>query len=252
MTQSGYAIKQTNKRFEDLESLKKNMGSFYHNVVEHIRHFSQTCADAAAALENVSGETIAAMSDETLNIWQKTDQVGTDGVATGKITWSTGAGVKTSATFTLDDTDTTTHVVLVPASGAAADFIESIELDAIDCADEILVGNVAGAEIYAVIPVGYHQCLKSAFMAEADHRTFIAGISVNLNIVTAVVTLVCTFTPVGSALTTTKTFITQLADREWNPCIEVEPGTTITWTIEDDNAAHPVATVNIIYVEAYD
>ena len=250
MTQSGYALKINNKKWEDYSSLKKVISHLTY-VREHKREFAQTCADAAANLENVSGETLAAMSaSKTLNIWQKTDQVGTDGAATGAITWATVAGVKTDATFTLNAAHTTTHVAAV-AAVTTARHIESFTLDSINCADEVLLGNAAGNEIFAVIPVGYHQCLKSRFMATASRRSFIGRIRVHLSLETALVTLVCTFTPLGESLSTTKTFLTKTTDAVWEPCLELEPGTEVSWTIEDDNAAHPVATIDLTYLESW-
>jgi hypothetical protein len=251
MTQSGYAVKLDNKQWEDYESLKKNMGSYYDNIREYKREIPQTCADAAANIEEVSGETLAAMSDETVIVYQKTDQVGTDGGATGTVTWATDAGVKTDATFTLDGTDTTTAVALVAATGAAADHIESFALDSINCADEVILGNSGKTEVYAVIKTGQFQCLKSKFMAGYGRRTFIGKLHVGLNLTTALVTLVCTFTPVGETLSTTKTFYLKSEPKTWEPVLEVAAGTEISWTIEDDNAAHPVANVELTYLEAW-
>lgn len=250
MTQSGFALKINKAKFEDYSSLKHNLASF-NNVREHKRHFSQTCTNSAVNIEELSGETLAAMSaSKTLNVWQKTDQVGTDGAATGKITWATLAGLKTDATFTLNAVDTTTHVAAV-AAVTTARHIESFSLDSINCADEVLLGNVAGDEIFAVIKVGYHDCLKSRFMAGYGRKSFIGRIKVHLNIVTAVVTLVCTFTPYGQTQSTTKTFTTNSIEKTWEPALELASGTEVSWTIIDDNAAHPVATIDFDYVEAW-
>jgi len=250
MTQSGFALKINNKKWEDYASLKKTISRLTY-VREHRREFAQTTANAAASLENVSGETLAAMAaSKTLNVWQKTDQVGTDGAETGKITWATVAGVKTDAIFTLNAVNTTTHVAAV-AAVTTARYIESFEIDNLNCADEVLLGNVAGTEVFAVIPVGYHQCLKSGFMATAAHRSFIGRVQLHLSLETALVTLVCTFTPLGATQSTTKTFQSTSAFNTWEPCLELKPGTEVSWTIEDNNAAHPVANVDLIYVEAW-
>lgn len=251
MTQLGVALKRTNQRYESYETLKKNM-SLYNTVREHYREVIQTCTDAAANLEELSGETLAAMSNETVIVYQKTDQVGTDGGATGKVTWATDAGVKTDATFTLNAVDTTTAVALVAATGAAADHIESFTLDSIDAADEVILGNGAKNEVYAVIKAGYHQCLKSKFMAGYGRRSFIGRLQVELNVASALVTLLCTYTPVGESVSTTKRFYTQKIEPAiWEPCFEVKAGTEVSWTIEDDNAAHPIAIVGITYLEAW-
>jgi len=256
MTQSGFALELARNR-DQLGSLApiipaQNSSGLSHSYVEHLREFTQTCADAAAALEEVSGETIAAMSaSKVLNVSEKTDQVGTDADATGVVKWQTATGVLTTATFALNHSNTTTHVALVAAVSTAR-YIRSLELDDINCADEVLLSNVGEDEIYGVIKVGFYQLLKSGFMAQpsATARTWIHTLRVSLDITTALTTLVCTFTPVGKSLSTTQTFRTKEAVKEWTIDLEVEPGTAVSWTIEDDNAAHPVATVQLSYIEA--
>lgn len=249
MTQSGYVTKTSN-RWENYESLKKHLQN-YTNMNEFKREFAQTCADAAAAIEEVSGETINAMAaSKALRVSSKTDQVGTDGAATGTVTWQDVNGTKTDATFTLNAVDTTTEVVTV-AAVTTARFIESFALDAINCADEVLLSNAGVTEIFGVIKVGYHQMLKSGYMAAPSRRTFLASFRCQLSLVTALVSVVCTYTPLGETLSTTKTFLTKVTDKVWEPCIEVEPGSKITWTIEDDNAAHPVANCEFVYIEAW-
>lgn len=250
MTQNGYAIQQLNQKYEDYSSLKKLL-SHFNNRIEYRREVPQTTADAAAALEEVSGETIDAMAaSKVLNVGQKTDQVGTDGGETGKITWADILGNKTDATFTMSAVDSSTRVAVV-APVTTARFIESFSIDNLDAADEILLSNAAGSEIFAVIKVGQHQCIKSGFLAGLGRRSFIGRVKVHLSVVTAVVTLVATYYPLGSVQAVTKSFLTNSIDLTWEPCIELEPATKVTWTIEDDNAAHPVATVDIDYIEAW-
>lgn len=249
MVQSGFAL-ELQRNYEDYASLKKYMKQ-YNRKVDHIRHFSQVTANAAANLEELSGETLTAMAaSKVLNVWQKTDQVGTDGAEKGVVQWQDVDGALTEAVFQLNAVNTTTHVAL-DAAVSTARHVRSFCLDGIVCADELLLGNVAGTEIFGVIKVGYHQTLKSKFMCEKDRNTWLAKLRVHLSAVSAAVTLVCTFTPLGGALAVTKTFITKTADAEWEPCIELEPGSEVSWTIEDDNAAHPTAEVEIIYLEGY-
>lgn len=251
MTQTGSVLKRINQRFESLESLKKFLGAQYNTIKEYRSEFNQITTNSAVSLEEVSGETLTAMSaSKALNVWQKTDQVGTDADATGTVEWMDATGVVTEATFALDHSDTTTHAALVDAVTTAR-HIRSFELDDLNCADEVLLGNVAGNEIFGVIKVGYHQCLKSKFMGRLNARTFIGEMRLTLSAVTAAVTLVCTFTPVGKSLSTTKQWTTVALENNWAPCIEIEPATEVSWTIADDNVAHPTATFEIAYIEGY-
>jgi hypothetical protein len=250
MTQSGYALAISNSKWEDYASLHKDMKG-YVNRVEYKREFAQVTTNGAVAIEEVSGETIAAMSaSKVLEVWQKTDQVGTDGAAVGIVEWQTLAGLVTSATFALDGTATTTHAALV-AAVTTGRHVRRFELTAINCADEVLIGNAAGTEVFGVIKVGYHQCLKSGFMGGLSRRSFIGKIKVHLSAVTAVVTLVCTYTPIGQTLSTTKTFITNSIEKTWEPALEIAAASAVSWTIIDDNAAHPTATMEFTYLEAY-
>jgi hypothetical protein len=258
MVQSGHSLKLTNRRYESYESLKKNI-SGYNTINEFVREFAQTCTNATVDVENPSGENIHDIEDanKVLEVWQKSDQKATDGTCTGIVEWQSSTGVVTSATWTFGGVgvNTTTHVALV-AAVTTARFLRSFVCTNILCADEIVIGNAAGTEIFGVIPVGYHQCLKSGFRARyisatVECRSFLAKIKCHLNIVTAVVTIVITFTPKGYTLSTTKTFTTNSIEKSWEPCLEVAEGSDIHITIIDDNAAHPVATLELTYVEAY-
>jgi len=251
MVQVGHQITQINKKFEDYSSLKKLL-SHYNHVKEDIREFSRTTTDAAASLEENSAETIDAMAaNKVLEVWQKTDQVATDGGLTGTVIWSDATGLKTSATYTLNAVNTTTHAIIVAPSATARN-IESFELDDTLCADEVIIGNNAGTEIFGVIKVAQFQMLKTKIITTIARRTFIGRVKIALSLVTALVSIVATFTPVGKSLSTTKTFLIKTETQKiWEPCIELEPGTVVSWTIEDDNAAHPVATFEVVYVEAW-
>jgi len=251
MVQSGHALIQINQTFEDYSSLKKLL-NHYRRIQENIVEFSQTCTDTALDIQDKAGETINAMTaNKVLEVWQKSDQVATDGGETGWLIWSDSTGLKTLATFTLDGTNTTTHAIIVAPCTTARN-IEAFEMDALLATDEVLVGNNAGTEIFGAIKAATFQLLKTKTIARVSARTFIGRVKISLNIVTALVTVVATFTPVGKALTTTKTFLIKTeSQKQWEPCIEVEPGTSITWTIKDDNVAHPVATIEVAIVEAW-
>jgi hypothetical protein len=254
MTQVGHALEITRTR-DALGWIKDiipatNSSKLPHGYVEHIREIPQVTTNTAATIEEVSGETIAAMSaNKVLNASQKTDQVGTDGKATGVVKWQTSTGALTTATFTLNGSNTTTHVAMV-AAVTTAQYIRSMSLDDLDCADEILLSNVDEDEIYGVIKLGYHQLLKSGLRAVPTYRTWIKSLKLDLSVVTAAVTIVCTFTPAGESLSVTKNFASKEITKSWDIGLEVEPGTDVSWTIVDDNAAHPTAVITIEYVEA--
>lgn len=124
-------------------------------------------------------------------------------------------------------------------------------MDDMEATDEILVSNVAGDELYAVIKAASHQLLKSKFMAAKDRRAFLARIKLHLSIVTSVVTLAVTYTPKGETLPVIKNFRSNSIEKTWEPLVELEEATEVSMTIIDDNEAHPVATVELTYVEAY-
>lgn len=252
MTQSGSARTVFNSTVENYESLKKYAKFAGNNRKEYIRNIQQVTTASAVNLEEVSGETIAAMSaNKTLNVWQKTDNVGTDGGATGTVEWMSATGVLTSATFTLDASDTTTHAALVSAVTTAR-HIRSFEMDSMDATDEVLLGNVAGDEIFAVIKAGHHQCLKSKFMGALSRRTFIGRIRATLSLLTANCVLVMTYTPLNETLPVTKRFeLKPHLQNVFEPCIEIAAASEVSFTIIDDDVAHPTADVEITYLEVW-
>jgi hypothetical protein len=257
ITQIGHAL-QINRNRDQLGALAtiipaKNSSQMNFKYKEHIRELAQTCADAAASIENVTGNALTAMSaSKALEVWEKTGHTAGNIDLPGTVEWQSVNGTLTSATFTTDHTDTTTHVAL-DAAVTTARHIRSFDLTSADISTHaLLLGNVAGTEIFASIPIGYHQLLKSGFMAQpSPAKTYIKSLQVDLNVITAVVTLVATFVPYGKTLSVTKQFTTQVASKSWEINLEIAAGTEVSWTIEDDNAAHPVAVVTISYVEAY-
>ncbi len=255
MTQLGHAL-DIQRRWEDVASLKAYLWGRVKvgTIKELVRELAQTTTAAAVELEEPSGETIHDIEDanKALEVWQKTDQAGTDKDAVGTVEWQSSTGVITEATFALDHTNTTTHVPLVDAVTTAR-FLRSFKLTALNCADEVLIGNVAGSEIFGAIKVGYHHMLKTGLRAAPSRRTFFGGLHMELSLKTAAVTVVVTFTPAGETLTTTKNFKINTGDSvaDWDDWMEVEPGSDVHWTVIDDNVAHPVATVRVTYVEGY-
>jgi hypothetical protein len=251
MTQTGFALKLKRQHswasYQDL--FDKMEGYTNRNVYK--RQVEQTVANAAAALEEVSGETIHDITDasKALEVWQKTDQVATDGGIAGTVEWQTVTGAVTEATFTTSAVATTTHVPLVAAVTTARE-LRAFQF-AMAATDELLIGNAAGTEIFGVIKVGYHQLLKGSFMAATGRRSFLGKIKLTLNVATAVTTLIVTYTPVGETLAKTFTFATKDIETTWEPCLELAAASRVSMTINDDNAAHPVAKVDIEYLEAW-
>jgi hypothetical protein len=255
MTQVGHTI-QIARKWESVESLKKHLHSVMNTsrlpyvVKELIAEFPQTTTDAVASLEEVAGETIAAMSaSKVLNAATKAD-VEADRSQAGTVEWQSATGALTTATFTTHAENSSTRVAMV-APVSTARFIRSVSFAKDLGAQDLVISNAGGDEIFAAIKTGQHQLLKANLRAVPTYRTFIGSLKVDLTLTTAVVTLVCTFTPVGETLSVTKTFTTKEPTKTWEIALEVAAGTDITWTIEDDNAAHPVATTTITYVEAY-
>jgi hypothetical protein len=172
------------RRWEDLPSLKAYLWGRVKvgTIKELVRELAQTTTNAAVELEEPSGETIHDIEDanKALEVWQKTDQAGTDKDAVGTVDWQVLNGTVTEATFALDHTNTTTHAPLVDAVTTAR-FLRSFKLTAINCADEVLIGNVAGTEIFGVIKVGYHHMLKTGLRAAPSRHTFFGGLHVELS-----------------------------------------------------------------------
>lgn len=249
MTQVGYSIELSNRKFEDYPSLKKNMTN-YNYVIEHVREIPQVTTNTATVVEEVSGETLTALSsNKTLYIKTAAD-VAADRDKTAIVKWQDSTGAVSSKTIKTNASNSSTATAL---SVTTARFIRSVEFEKDLGAEDLFICNSNGAEIYAVIKAGYHQCLKSGFMAQPSPvRSFLGRIKCHLSETTAVVTIAVTFTPAGSTLSTVKSFSTNSIERVWDPCIELAAESEVSITIVDDNAAHPTANLEIIYLEAYD
>jgi hypothetical protein len=253
MVQTGIVLDISNRKWEDIPTLKKHLRAVPKGTVrEYIREIAQLSTGSAVLVEEVSGETIAAIAaNKALQVWQKTDQVGTDGGFTGNVEWQDVLGNVTEATYTLDATNTTTHAPLVSAVTTAR-FVRSMNIQA-DVADEILIGNVAGSEIFGVIKVGYHQLLKTGYMCPTNRDGYLGKIKMTIPAASdGTITLVITYTPKGETYSTTKTLIIGIGDLavEWEPCYQLQPATSVTMTIVD-SATAATATVETTYIEAY-
>jgi hypothetical protein len=255
MVQVGHAL-DVQRRWEDLASLKQYLQHHFKTVREYIRRVSQVTTDAVVdEVEEKSGETITAIAaNKVFEIWQKTDQKATDGTFTGTVEWQDINGDVTVATFALGGVgvDSTTHVPLV-AAVTTARALRSYQISGL-CADEFLIGNAAGTEIYGVIKVGYYQTLKTGFKVATARHGYLAKVTLDLAVASAaVVTAVVTYTPLGHVSSTTETIVLAAGQTkiEWEPCLELKAASTVAISIEDNNAAHPTAIVTAHYVEAY-
>lgn len=252
MTQTGIAL-DLQRKWEDIPSLKRHLsGVQKHTIREYIREVPQLTTGGAVEVEEVSGETINAMSaSKVLNVSQKTDQVGTDANFVGTIEWQDVLGNVTEATFTLDGTDTSTGVAVV-AAVATARYIRSASIQA-DVADEVLITNVAKSEVFAVIKVGQHQVVKSGYMCPTNRDGYLGKITMDLPLVSdGAITLVVTYTPKGHTLSTTKTLVLPIGEHSvsWEPCYQLQPATKVTMTIVDAATAATVTTI-AHFIEAY-
>ena len=255
MVQVGHALDLSNRKWEDIPSLKKDLRAAKKGTIrEYIRRISQTTTAGAVDVEELSGETLTAMSaSKVLEVWQKTDQVGTDGGAAVVIEWQDVLGNVTEATSKLNAIATTTHTVLT-ATVATARAIRAFSLAALLAADEVLLGNHAGNEVFAVIKVGHYQCLKSKYMVATNRDSYLGKISLDLDAASAaIVTLTITYTPYGHVSSTTATLILAAGSThaEWEPCLKLKAASVVSMTVIDNNAAHPIAIVTPYYIEAY-
>lgn len=236
------------RQYENLASLKKDLRRGYTNVKEYIYEFNQVTTAGSVNIEEVSGETLATMSDETLYVASKTDQ-SADRNKSGSVEWMTDAGVLTSATFTTDPSNSSTATAI--AGATPADHIRKFKFSQI-CADELICYNAGKTEVYAVIKPAYQETLKSKFMTAYGRRGFIGRVRADLSAVTAVVTITATFTPKGETLTVTKQWIIgSQVHYEWEPCIELAVGKEVSWTVIATGAT-PTLTFEVDYIEAYD
>jgi hypothetical protein len=119
-----------------------------------------------------SGETITAPTEnKTVLVWQKTDQVGTDGGATISIEYLTAAGVIKSVAVTLDGTATTTEVAV------CADFYRLRKMTAsLLVADEVILGLTGGAAEYGVIKVSCWEAVQSRYTPPASGKAVLVSV----------------------------------------------------------------------------
>jgi len=253
MVQTGIVLDLSNRQWEDIPSLKKHLRAIKKGTIrEYKREINQLSTGSAVEVEELAGETLTAMSaSKALQVWQKTDQVATDGEFIGIVEWQDVLGNVTEATFTLDGTNTSTHAPLV-AAVTTARYVRSMYIQA-DVADEILIGNVAGSEIFGVIKVGFHQLLKTGYKCPTNRDGYLGKIKMTIPAASdGTITLVITYTPKGQTLSTTKTLIIGIGDLavELEPCYQLQPASTVTMTIID-SATAATATVETTYIEGY-
>lgn len=246
MTQIGEATINVDN-YGGYDELKAQLGAFY----EYVRTIDQTSTGSAVELEEAGGETITIpAADKTLRVVQKTDQVGTDGGATGVIVTKTSAGVASTSTFTLNAADTTTAVPAVPAVTTHRR-LAKFALDDINAADEIILTNVAEDEVYGVIKVGHHQWLGSRYTAHPTKKSYLGKIHAVGDAVAYYVTVVVEYTPKGETLpvsvkrnidSVNKSFV-------WEFNRELEPNTDVIITIVDDTSHHYLCHFSVYYLE---
>lgn len=253
MTQSGIAIDIANRKWEDIPSLKKYLRSVPKRTIrEYIREVPQLTTGSAVEVEEKAGETIDAMTaSKVLNAWTAAD-VEADRAQAGTVEWQDVNGNVTEATFTTNAENSSTKVVMVSAVSTAR-YIRSVSFAKDLGAQDLLIGNVAGNEIFAAIKTGQHQCLKTGYMCPTNRDGYLGSIEMFLPLVSdGAITLVVTYTPYGHTIATTKTLVLPIGDHsvKWEPCYQLQPATKVTMTIQD---AATEATVTTIckYVEAY-
>lgn len=253
MTQAGIALDFTNRKWEDIPSLKRHLRAAQKGTIrEYVREVPQLTTDSAVEVEEKAGETIDAMAaNKVLNVWTAAD-VAADRNKSGTIEWQDVNGDVTEATFTTDASNSSTKVAVV-SPVTTARYIRSVSFEQNLGAQDLLVGNVAGDEIFAAIKTGQHQLLKTGYMCPTTREGYLGAIEMELPVASdGAITLVVTYTPYGHTISTTKTIILKAGENyiKWEPCYRLAAATKVTMTIQD---AATEATVTVIakYIEAY-
>jgi hypothetical protein len=183
MTQTDnlYQLLEAAPNFEDEISLKKWIRSNFGPDVGKFsglrllrRSIPQTTTAAFVEVFEDSGETVTfPSSNATVKLWQKTDQVGTDGEKNVTITYLDEDCVQKSVTVALDDTDTTTE------KDVCDDFFRLIAMECeVVAADEIILGTTGGAAIHGVIGAGNWQAVFSRYTPPANHRAWLTEVKI--------------------------------------------------------------------------
>ena len=200
----------------------------------------------------------------SLIISQKTDQVGTDGGATGAIEYITVWGEPKNAIYELDAVTTDAAVVVYDAETGlipVRDFWRErdVALDAILAGDEILLGEpdwttltpTVGTNIYAVIPATMWTTVKTHFCAVGSGygRSFIGFVKAQFPSVADVLSVNITFQPYGAPFAFTHTVDVYIADLEDQLNCELEPLSEVIETINDQNVAHAKADIQVHLID---
>ena len=189
-----------------------------------------------------------------LYVGQKTDQVSTDGEATGTGQYLTPWGVLQDAYWQLDATDTTTVMAVYKDSGLTVpvnDFYRwrTNVMDDIVCADEVLFGNSDLSVIYGAIKVASDILITTRFMAQADYESYLISICATQTVATNIATkLTITHTPPDRLTAVTCTVaIPNNASVEYVPVLSIPEATELSMTIIGNLTNN---LFNIIYLEA--
>jgi len=188
----------------------------------------------------------------SVEIVQKTDQVGTDGAVDGAFEYVTIWGEIKNATYTTSAVATTTAVLPVIAGGTSTvkdywrhrDFTFSML-----ATDELFIQRltVLGvAAIRAVIKAGNYALVDSRFGAST--KSYLGNIRASLPTVGELLTVIITYTPYGETLSQILTYdvfgseTLEIAER-------LAVGTDVKVTINDGAVAGANANVIVRYIE---
>jgi hypothetical protein len=213
----------------------------------------QTTTAAFVEVLEDSGETVEfpAANAATLSVWQKTDQVGTDGGKNIHVECVSNAGVVSEADVDLDAVATTTAV----ATGLTGFHLpRQIVSTEVLVADEVLVGLHDKSKVYGVIKVGCFQAAQSRYQVPAGRRAFLVCVDAlgpHTNPSTYQIT--CTHKGYTSAVVWNKGNIVSGAWDHQDFFWELAEGSEIKFDVKKDaDANHGTFTLRYKIIEAAD
>lgn len=246
-----YRIENEEIRWINEEELMKYLRQIKLVTNTIILQRTQTAADAAAEIQEAGGLTITHLSAKAdLEVWSETDHADAQGLAvTGEYVDENGLIVEISGT--LNAVDSTASEKIITAE--FLDLRSAIIATAQDGdAGYIAFGNNAKNAWYGMIEQGNLYSIHSRHRTITNRRTFLSEIELTKNGETAVTSIHVTYTPKATEEEVIRNFHTIRAYELFNKTpIELLENTIVSFTIEDDNAAHPVCDINIKIIEAY-
>ena len=215
-------------------------------------------ADATKRRGHIAAAATVALDDGdgllgigSIEVVQKTDQVGTDGGHTYEFDYVTIWGALKSASVDLDAADTTTAVYPVDSDGATIKDFWRLRDDEFDmlATDELFIQRLTvfgAAAIYAVVKAANYKSVHTRFGATTT--SYLGNIEVGFPTVGELLTVQVTYTPYGETLAQVLSMdylghgILEVAER-------LQPGTEVKILINDGAVAGANANVIARYLD---